>query len=153
MATAGKHRWDPKDSIVFAHAACLALGVGMVFWGIAPALVERLVTGRPADLSMFLFNSTAFALGGAFIGLHALVRRGRRWAVWTAFTLSALLSATGLILTIIVGAQLTSSFLLVLSGSTCFATWLAIGTPSEHAGRAKPEPAAVTHESKRPLDR
>ena len=45
MPTRIKSDWEPAHNILFAHMACLCLGVGMLLWGIAPALVERLVTG------------------------------------------------------------------------------------------------------------
>jgi len=120
--------WTPAHNVLFAQISCLCLGVGMVLWGVAPAFVQRLITHDPPSGTAILLNSLVFMLGGAFIGMHVLVRRGVRWAVWTAFSLSAFLAAAGLALTTVTGVGLSSSFLLLLSGCTCFATWLAIAT-------------------------
>jgi len=136
--------WTPEHNILFAHASCLCLGIGMLLWGLAPALVERLITDRAPSLHAFLLNSLVFVLGLAFIGMHVLVRRRIRWAVWAAFLVSATLAAAGLALTTASGFQLSSSFLLLLSMCTCFATWLAIATLTREAIRKLTQPEPIT---------
>ena len=80
MPTRIKSDWEPAHNILFAHMACLCLGVGMLLWGIAPALVERLVTGRVPHADRLLPDSLVLMLGVAFVGMHVLVRRGVLWA-------------------------------------------------------------------------
>ena len=88
-------------------------------------------------------------LGVAFVGMHVLVRRGVLWAVWAAFLLSAMLAAAGLALVTVTGTQLTSSSLLLLSGCTCFATWLAIATLSRRTFHSSGKLMAADEEAKR----
>ncbi len=128
-----KTTWQPEDSLLFAQVSCLCLGVGMLIWGLAPAIVQRLVTGHAPDWDVFFVDSVVLLLGVAFVGLQALVARAVRWAVWTAFAISAMLAAAGLALTTIVGMRLTSSFLVLLSGWNAFACWLAIGALARKA--------------------
>jgi hypothetical protein len=100
----------------------------MILWGFAPAIVERVVSGRTPSLDTFLVNSLLLALGSAFVGLSVLVRRRVRWALWAAFVLSALLTAAGLALITVKGIRLSSTFLPLISGGAGFAGWLAIAT-------------------------
>lgn len=128
MAWDLKCDWRPADNILFAHTSCLCLGIGMVIWSAAPLIVQRAVTGMPPSIDALFVNSLVFVLGLAFIGMHVLVRRGVLWAVWTAFLLSAMMAAAGIVLTALTGLQLQNSFMLFLSGWTCLATWLGIAT-------------------------
>jgi Mn2+/Fe2+ NRAMP family transporter len=128
--------WKPDHSLLLAQTACLCLGTGIVLWGLAPAIVQRLLTGQPPSLATLLPAALALPLGGAFIGMCVLVRRRVRWATWTAFLLSALLAAIGLALTTLAGVRLTSSFVILLSAGTCLATWLALATLAQESSQA-----------------
>jgi len=141
MAAGIRSDWEPAHSVLFAHVACLCLGVGMILWGLAPAVVAHLVTRRMPDPDALLVNSLVFMLGVAFLGMHVLVRRGVLWAAWAAFLLSALIAAAGLALLTVTGIRVTSSFLLLLSSCTCFATWLAIATLSHNTRAAASQKA------------
>lgn len=114
--------------ILLTHTACLCLGIGMILWGLAPTLVNWIVSGRVPDLSTFPIKDPLLALGCAFLGLSLLVRRRIRSSLWVTFLLSALLTAGGLALITVNGIRLSSTFLPLVSGGTCFAGWLAIAT-------------------------
>ncbi len=151
MAKPSKPDCAQKDSILLAHISCLFLGVGMIFWGMAPELVQRLVTGHAPTLDTLLFNSATFSLGMAFIGMHVLLRRGVLWAAWAAFLASAVLAAGGLALITVIGIQFVSLFLLLLSGCTCFSSWLAIATLTHHSRQPMSETTPVRRNPKRSL--
>ena len=147
MAHTSKSFWESRDSLLYANAACLFLGVGMIFWGIAPDVVERLVTGKTPALNTLLLNSATFILGLAFIGMHVLLKRGIRWAAWAAFSTSAILASAGLALITSTGVQLVSSFLVLLSASTCFSSWLAIAALARQKTKAALQPISAKRKS------
>jgi|GEM_PF-1769221 len=130
MASMQKPDWKASDSILFAHIACLFMGVGMIFWSSAPGIVTRIVTGDAPSPSAIFFYSAACVLGLAFIGIHVLIRRGVLWSAWAAFITSAIIASAGLALITKNHSQLISSFIMLLSICTCFASWLAISTLS-----------------------
>ena len=127
MHAEGQQNRGRNPRLLLAQLTCLLLGVGLLLWGMAPALVECIVSGKPQNWADLLANTTVLALGAAFVGLHVLMRRRVRWAAWVAFLLSASVVSVELALATADGMQLSNSFLLLLSGSTSFATWLAIG--------------------------
>ncbi len=128
MNTRQAMRWQPSDSVLLAQMSCLFLGLGMIVWGLAPAFIERAITKHAPPILDLLVGSVVVLMGFAFIGLHVLVGRRNRRGVWIAFLVSATLAAIGLALTILAGLHVGSSFLILFSGWTCFATWLALAT-------------------------
>lgn len=140
--------WKPEDSLVFAQASTLLMGLGLAIWSLAPAIVERIVTGQPPTASTLLMQRAVLLLGAAFLGLCVLIRKRIRWAVWTAFGLSALLVAIGVVLTLLSNFRPAGSFILLFSGFTCFACWLAIGAVASLAAQSsdsRPSRAPARH--------
>lgn len=119
--------WQPQHSVLFGQASCLCFGIGLIIWGLAPAIVERIVTGQTPPLHMLVANSASFTLGAIFIGAMMLIRRRIQWAAWVAFAIAVMLAGVGAAFALNSGTQITSTFLLLLSAETSFATWLAIG--------------------------
>jgi hypothetical protein len=119
----------------------------MLLWGIAPAVVQRAITGRPPDIAAIPFNGLILFGGVVFVVVHLFVRRADRRAIWTAFLLSAILMGAGLALAIRGAACLTSSFLLLFSSCTCFATWLAIGVTPHAPAQPLAQPAPEAEKS------
>jgi len=138
--------WNPR--LLIARLTSMLLGAGLFLWGLAPALVERAITGAPTSSGQMLANSPVLMLGATFLCIGFLMRRGARWAVWVAFLLSTLVVSVELALATVNDMQLNNSFLLLLSAATAFATWLAIGrvrrpvdvTPSESTSRIRVAP-------------
>lgn len=126
MSSTAKPHWGPNDSILFAHVSCLLTGVGMVVWGVAPAVIHWLVTRHMPGFDILRLHITNLLFGLAFVGLHVLLRQRVRWAAWVTFLASAALASTVLVLIRLTGVQPASSFLLLASSCTCFASWLAI---------------------------
>ena len=141
MKHTGEKTPDAASAIVMAHVTCLFLGVGMLFWGIAPAVIQRLLTGQSPSVRLLLMNGTIFVLGVAFIGMHVLVRRRVVWAIWSAFTASAFLSAAGFAMVTISKVHVGSSFLLLLAACCCFTSWLAIAHVSRARTNLKRQPS------------
>lgn len=125
--------WKPRHGIVLAHSCCLCLGLGLMFWGLAPAVIERIISGEPPDLLMLGMGSASLLLGITFIGLHLLIRKGARWALWAAYLVSLGLVAMAFAITVFSATRMGSLFLLLLSSWTAFAAWLALraGAPGE----------------------
>ena len=120
-ATPTNHR------LLFAQAACLCLGLSMLLWGLAPAIVERALTGRVPGWDSFAIGGGTVFIGLTFIGLHHLIRQRVRWALWAAFV--AALALTTLVVGVLMAeaGQRPSLFLLVFAAGTTVTTWLAIG--------------------------
>lgn len=136
-----------NDSILFAHIACLLLGIGMVIWGAAPAVIHWLVTRQLPGVDVLMLHGTNLLLGLAFIGLHVLLRQRVRWAAWVTFLTSATLASTVLVLIRITGLHPASSFLLLASSATCFASWLAI-TALARLARPKSRPSYMPSDAR-----
>jgi len=113
-------------TIALAATGCLCLGVGLLVWGLAPCLIQKLGSGRLPGLETIRLDALVFALGVAFVGLHTLVGQQVRWAVWTALLLSAVLSASGLAFTTLGGLRMTGLLLVLLSAWACVGTWLTL---------------------------
>lgn len=120
--------WQPQHSVLFGQTSCLCFGIGLIIWGLAPAVIERIVTGSTPPLHMLTVNSVVFGLGALFIGATVLIRRRVRWAAWIAFAIAVMLAGASAAFVFSGGSShVVSSFLLLLSAETGFATWLAIG--------------------------
>ena len=121
-----KLEWRPEHSILWAHTSCLCLGICLVLMGIAPALIDRVVSGDTPELITIAIGSIAFLFGGTFIGLHVLVRHRVYWAAWAAFILAMAL-CFGAMSAILTTSTLSAAvFLLVLAANVSYANWLAI---------------------------
>ncbi len=118
--------WRPEHSLLLAQAACLSLGTGLVLWGLAPAVIERIVTGHTPPLAMLAMNALIFLLGSAFLLSSFMIHARRRWAAWFAFGLAVMLGGAGVAIILATGMRSSSSFLLLISAVTSFSTWLAI---------------------------
>ncbi len=126
-----------RTGLTLARTTCLCMGFGLMLWGLAPALVERLLTGNapsPQSLSMGAF---AAALGLTFLALASQIRQRRLWSLWTAFALSTAITAMGIVLVTVMHLRPTSSFIMLLSGWTAFANWL--GIAAVYRQRAHPD--------------
>lgn len=131
MSTQQSPGWLPDHSVLLAQVSCLCFGLGLTAWGLAPAVLERLITGKTPSLDMLIVNSFLFAVGGTFVMTHVLIRRRVRWAGWLAFVLSVMLAGGSVAVMLATGMQIGSTFLLLMSTVTAFAAWLAIGALDE----------------------
>lgn len=123
---------------LLAEAACACLGVALLIWGLAPAIVERIVARHPPTWQSFALGSAALLVGLTFIGLHRLVRRQVRWALWAAFGTSLVLVTGTVVLTLLMTDRRPSLFLLIFSTGTTIATWLALREEREGCARGRP---------------
>lgn len=136
-------KWTARNSIVLAQTTCICLGAGMALWGMSPVLIERLVTGRAPETPLISVNGVMMLVGVIFIVLQYLFSQGRRWAMWSAFVLACLLAGAGVALVFAGHPRLASSFSVLLTGWTVFATWLGLGAMAQrHADSVEPSPEA-----------
>ena len=119
-----------------AHACCLSFGAALVVWGLAPAIVERVASGQMPRLQTLGLGSGALLVGFTFIGLHRLIRKNVRWALYAAFGLSLALTITTLFAAW--SGLKPSAFVLILSAGTTAGTWLALFEARDRA-TARPE--------------
>lgn len=139
------------DKLFLAHAACLLMGVGLVLWSFIPALIKRMLTGYAPTTESLLSAISSGVLGFAFIGLHILVRRAVRWALWTVFAISTVLFVAGLALMTTADTNSISSCLLLLAGCAAFASWLTIVTKSQETMQQARENARPKHRFNRSM--
>lgn len=130
MESAARPTWSDQNILFYAEISALCLGIGLLLWGLAPAIVIRLVTGQAMNPFEMPINLLTLLLGVTYVGLSLLMHQQRRWAYWSAFFTSATIGAAGVSL-LAVGASVgASSFLLMLSAVSCFANWVALGALS-----------------------
>jgi len=110
----------------WAQAGCLVLGAALLVWGLAPAIIARLVTGRPPAASTLAISGLVMLLGVGFIVLSVFVARGLTWALWTVLCLSSFLLMGNLTLTLLLKGHGTSAFPLLLATGTAAACVLAL---------------------------
>jgi hypothetical protein len=67
------------------------MGVAWICRGVAPAVIERIVGGEVPRMATIINGSATVAIGALFVLLHFAVRRGRRWAMWTACCVATLM--------------------------------------------------------------
>ncbi len=135
------HERELRQRLLFARVACLSLGVALVLWGVAPALIDRAVTGEPAGLRVLAIGGTSILLGAVCVMLFVLMRSGGCWPMRVAFGLSLSLVTIALGGWVLAGGHSVSLFLLVLAGSTTVATWLSLsyrGATARALGEAQP---------------
>ncbi len=109
-----------------AQLTCLWFGLGLLIWGLAPAVVQRIVSGRTPPLETFAIGSLTCFMGLSFLGLCLLIGRRVVWALWTSLfvSLGLVLSIIGLVL--LGGFGVASICPLLLSACTAGASWLAL---------------------------
>lgn len=101
-----------------AQVACLSFGVALLAWGLAPAIVQRVVSGYAPQLETFAVDSVTLLLGVGLIGLCVPVGRGRNWALWTTLAVGLGLLVAGGGYMAIGGEGPPSPFVLLLAGCT-----------------------------------
>ena len=126
MTGVPENKSTAQSIMTCAHATCLALGIALLAWAFAPAVIERLITNEPPELSTLIMGTVAFVLGGTYVGLHLLIRRGVRWALWAGFVVSLVIATATVSISVLDRTRFASTFLLVLSGAVIFSTWLAL---------------------------
>lgn len=124
-----------RAAIVYAHSACLCLGLGLIFLGIAPAAVERVVTRQAPELLVIAAGLTSVLVGMLFVTLHVFIRRGARWAVWAGFIAGLLLVLGWFVASMATSRGFMSLALPVLAGATTVATWVALKVSAASARR------------------
>lgn len=127
--------WTPKHALLLAEVSCLLLAIGMILGGLAPIVIDRLLTGKPQPLQAFAVSLGGFLVACIFLGVVVLIRQRRLWSLWVAYGLSVTMFLMS-VASILLGAPFASSYLLAVSAITAFATWLALET--NVAGRSRP---------------
>ena len=110
----------------WAQITCLVLGIALLVWGLAPAVVARIVTRQAPSLTAFATGALVMVLGLVFLGLSVLISRRTAWALWVALALSVALILGNLALAWLVRGGAPSVFPLLLASATAGMSWLAL---------------------------
>ena len=119
--------------LLYAHLSCLCLGLALLLWGLAPAIVDRVLTGRSPSFQTLALDSLTILVGLTFIGLHRLIRGGVRWALWTAFIAALVFTTAAVGASVYPGGFRPSLFPLIFAAGTTLTTWLAITAARDQA--------------------
>ncbi len=116
----------PSQRINLSQASCLCLGIALVMWGLAPVILDRVVTRDAPRGQALVVSSFTVLIGFVFIGLQLLIRRRIRWAMWTAFAGSLMLCTLATVLAMAPLAVRPGLFAIVLPGATTVTSWMAL---------------------------
>ncbi len=118
-----------------AYACCLVFGILLAFRGLAALVIDRIITGGPPSAELLIAQSPMLVLAGSYVGLFVCIQRKQRWAIWLAYLLSLTICVAAAAAQFAGGAQVGGTFLIILSGVTSVANWLALA-PGELAASA-----------------
>lgn len=128
--------WTPKHALLLAEVSCLLLAFGMLVTGLAPVVIDRLITGKPQPVQALALNLGGFLVACIFLGVVVLIRQRRLWSLWVAYALSVTMFLVS-VASVLLGAPFASTYLLAVSAITAFATWLALETNVAGRSRAR----------------
>jgi hypothetical protein len=115
-----------REALRSAQISTLFFGLGMLVWGFAPAIIQRVVSGGAPPVQTFAVGSITILVGLVLLALVVPVGRARTWALKTALIISAIVLAGSLAMLALSGMALASIYPLLLSASTAGTTWLAM---------------------------
>jgi hypothetical protein len=122
---------------LLAQACCLSLGIALLLWSLAPAVVERILSNAPPSPQTIVLGSVTFFVGAVFLALYAFIRRGLRWALWAAFLGGLSIATAGVAAAIASPTSMPALFSLVLAGATATTAWLALDASRTRRTRAE----------------
>lgn len=126
---------DPR--IVMARLACSCLGAAMVIWGITPAVLDRILTGKFPSLQSFGAGVFAVTIGLGLLTLQAQFGK-TKWALSVVNVLALVMMFVSTTATIMFDSYRVALFPMVLASFATFSTWLAMTGPANDAGKVPP---------------
>lgn len=123
-----------RESLLQVQICNGALGGALALWGIAPALVHRMATGRPPGMEIILLGGAGLALGAFCLWLNLLIGHKNRNALWGAFGVGLFLVTGNLLTWILLGTKAVSIFVGIMAAGLMMTAWYAI-----HLHRELPE--------------
>jgi hypothetical protein len=126
-----------RESILQTQICCVSLGGALALWGVAPAFVHRLATGRIPEFEIILLGGIGMALGAFCFWLNFMISKRNRNALWGAFGV-ALFLVTGNVMTwILHGSQSVSIFVGILAAGLALTSWYALHLHQECTDRRR----------------
>jgi len=125
MSTGTSQENKGRKALSSARFACLFFGFSMLAAGLAPLVIQRLVSGSATGM-MLSQSSMTLIMGGVLVGLGVAIGRGIRWAMFTALGLSLVILAGAIMVIHFSGARVMTIYPLLLSTCTAGTCWLAI---------------------------
>ncbi len=134
-------RENSSARTTLTQTACVCCGIACLAWGLAPAIIERLITGNAPQVRTLAIGSAAGFVGATFMAIALVLRRGRRWGLWAAFGLSLALVAISIPAIHFSGNGGSASFLPMFGTCVVVTSWLSL-RPGATAGGARRGSAA-----------
>ena len=132
MPDAAKTDTQTTHVVIWAHASCLTFGCAMIVWGLAPCVLQRIVSGNTPTTDSLALAAVPTLLGLLLATLALLIRRGVTWALWTSLGLSVSLLIATLGISLWNGSGLQSVFSLLLASCTAGMSGLALTSRRPH---------------------
>ena len=124
-----------------AQITSLVFGISLLVWGLAPAIVQRLVSGKTPTFGAYAMGACAIALGLCFMVLAICVGRGALWAIWATLCVSVLLLFAALATAFLSTTGPLSLYPVLLSACTAGTSWLALVARRAVQPAGQPGPA------------
>lgn len=115
-----------------ADISCLAFGLSLLAWGLAPAVIERVITDNPPQWQTLAVGGVTLMFAVGFLLLPWLNQGGARWPLWAAHILSVLMIIMIVLYAVFADVRL-SVFPVILAACTMATTWFAIRAASLEA--------------------
>jgi hypothetical protein len=132
-----------RQALRLAQVSSVFLGIAMLLWGLAPAVVQRLVSGKAPPAAAFTVGDISLGLGVCFLLFSALMSRRVNWALWATMFLAAALVLGAIFAAVVHGTGVPALAPLLLAGATGATSWYALDVirhESQHGRKRTPQP-------------
>lgn len=126
MSTTPTNDKRVREAQILAQLCSLMLGLGMLLWGLAPVMIQRLAGRTPPELGMLALNSLTLFLGVIFLALTLLIRNGTVWALHVTAWIALLLLIAAVGLYAFGGGPMMSLFPTLLTTGAAVTSWYAL---------------------------
>jgi len=124
-----------------AQVTCMFFGVALLVWGLAPTVIQHMVSGHAPPPEVLASASLTLLLGGAYLTLGTLIARGLNWPLWTTLFLSIAFMIATVVFAALVESGHFSAFALLLPAATGSTSFLALETRRQARARQTPTAA------------
>jgi hypothetical protein len=117
-----------REALWLACLSCWVLGAGLLIWGLTPVVLAGVSSRAVPPWGTLATSGVMLLVGGAYVGLGQLIRRGVGWALRIALCLSVLVLVGVLSTLLLSGGREIPLFPTLLALCATVTCWLAIAT-------------------------